>query len=105
MAVLAPLTVSIEWFVAGIRKLFKTPDSIPSMSTEELEAFIDISHEQGAVEDHEKKKIKGVLDLSDTEASSAMTPRVKVDFISAQATIDEAVDIFLASSHTRLPVS
>ncbi len=105
MTVLAPLTVSIEWFVAGIRKIFKTPELVPSMSTEELEAFIDISHEQGAVGDHEKKKIKGVLDLSETEASSAMTPRVKVDFISADSTIDEAVDIFLASSHTRLPVS
>ncbi|MFB0964236.1 MAG: CBS domain-containing protein [Patescibacteria group bacterium] len=34
-----------------------------------------------------------------------MTPRVKVDFIPADCTIDESIDIFLASSHTRLPVS
>lgn len=75
------------------------------MTVEELEAFIDISREQGAVEAHEHKKIKGVLDLSETEASSAMTPRVKVDFISKETTVDESVDIFLASSHTRLPVA
>lgn len=75
------------------------------MTSEELEAFIDISHEQGAVESHEHKQIKGVLDLSETEASSVMTPRVKVDFISRESTIDDAIDIFLSLSHTRLPVS
>lgn len=75
------------------------------MSQEELEAFIDFSKEEGAVDGGEHKKIKGVLDLSDTEASSAMTPRVKVDFIPMDCTIDESIDIFLASSHTRLPVS
>ncbi len=104
MTALTPITVAIEWFVIGIRRAFGTPDRAPSMTSEELEAFIDISHEQGAVETHEHKKIKGVLDLSETEASSVMTPRVKVDFISKESTIDEAIDIFLALSHTRLPV-
>lgn len=105
MTALTPLTLVIEWFVIGMRRISGTPDTAPSMTSEELEAFIDISHEQGAVESTEHKQIKGVLDLSDTEASSVMTPRVKVDFISKNATIDEAIDIFLALSHTRLPVS
>ncbi len=104
MTVLTPVTAMIELFVMGVRKLFGTSGPAPSMTSEELEAFIDISHEQGAVETHEHKKIKGVLDLSETEASSVMTPRVKVDFISKEATIDEAIGIFLSLSHTRLPV-
>lgn len=105
MTALTPVTLVIEWFVVGMRRLFGTPEFAPAMTSEELEAFIDISHDQGAVDGGEHKKIKGVLDLSDTEASSAMTPRVKVDFIPMDCTIDESIDIFLASSHTRLPVS
>jgi CBS domain containing-hemolysin-like protein len=48
--------------------------------------------------------IKNILDLSDTEASSVMTPRVSVDFVSEEMTIDELCVFFLKSSHSRIPV-
>lgn len=75
-----------------------------SISAEELIAFIDLSREKGAVEDDEHRKIKNILDLSETDASSVMTPRVQVEFISCETTVGEAMDIFLNSSHSRLPV-
>ena len=84
--------------------MFRTPDITPSITIEELEAFIDISHEHGAVEKHEHKKIKSILDLGETEASSVMTPRVNVDFVSEEMTVDELCIFFLTSSHTRIPV-
>ncbi len=33
-----------------------------------------------------------------------MTPRVHVEFIACDTTVNEALDIFLSSSHSRLPV-
>ncbi len=105
MTVLLPLTVVIEWFIRGIHKLFRTHSDGQKMSAEELEAFLEISHESGAVETHEHKKIRGILDLSETEAASVMTPRVKVEFVGFDATVDEAVETLLAASHSRLPVS
>lgn len=33
-----------------------------------------------------------------------MTPRVNVEFIPSDTTVDEAIGVFLESSHTRLPV-
>lgn len=56
------------------------------------------------MESHEHKKIKNILDLSDTEASSVMTPRVSVDFVSREITVLELCTFFLSSSHSRLPV-
>lgn len=104
MKILFPVTFTIELFVRGIKKIFRTPDIATSITTEELEAFLDISHEHGAVETHEHKKIKNILDLSETEASSVMTPRVDVDFVSEDTTVDELCIFFLSSSHSRIPV-
>lgn len=104
MKVLFPLTVIIEWFVRGIKKVFRTNDITTSITAEELEAFLDISYEHGAVETHEHRKIKSILDLGETEASSVMTPRVNVDFVSEQITVDELCTFFFTSSHTRIPV-
>jgi putative hemolysin len=107
MFVCTPLNFLIHFFVRFIGFLTGGKVDIHSkkMSQEELEAFIDLSHASGAVESHEHKKIKGVLDLAETEAGSVMTPRVKVDFVSMEATVDETIDILLESSHTRLPIS
>lgn len=104
MKLLFPLTVIIEWFVRGIKKVFCTNDITTSITAEELEAFLDISYEHGAVETHEHRKIKSILDLGETEASSVMTPRVNVDFVSEQITVDELCTFFFTSSHTRIPV-
>ena len=101
-----PLNFLIHFFVRFIGLLTggKTDIHSGKISQEELEAFIDLSAENGAVEEHEHKKIKGILDLGDTEASSVMTPRVRVEFIKQEMTVSEAVRYFLATSHSRLPV-
>ena len=104
MKIMLPIVCIIEFFVRVIKKIFRTPDNISSITPEELEAFLDISHEQWAVESHEHRKIKNILDLSDTDASSVMTPRVSVDFVSEDTTINELCNIFLESSHSRFPV-
>jgi len=74
------------------------------VSEEELDAFIDMSHAGGAVEEDEKRQIKNLLNLSDMNAGSVMTPRVNVEFLSLDMTIDEACDFLMKSSHSRLPV-
>lgn len=74
------------------------------VSEEELDAFIDMSHAGGAVEEDEKRQIKNLLNLSDMTADSVMTPRVNVEFLSLDMTIDEACDFLMQSSHSRIPV-
>lgn len=76
----------------------------PAVSEEEFEAFIDMSHAGGAVEDDEKRQIKNLLGLADMKAESVMTPRVNVEFLSLDMTINEVCDFMMKSSHSRLPV-
>jgi putative hemolysin len=75
-----------------------------AMSEEELDAFIDMSRDNGAVEEIEHRQIRGVLDLNETTAESVMTPRTQVEFASLDMTVNEVCQIFLSSSHSRLPV-
>lgn len=106
MFLLFPLNWLIEYFVRFISFITGAHSHLHSkkMTSEEFEAFIDISHEKGGMEAHEHKKIKNILDLSDTEASSVMTPRVLVDFVSEEMTVDQLCTFFLSSSHSRIPV-
>ncbi|EKD44647.1 MAG: protein of unknown function DUF21, partial [uncultured bacterium (gcode 4)] len=104
MYILSPITYFVEFFVRGTNFIFWGKNTSDKMTLEELEAFIDMSHKEWVVEKEEHKKIKSILDLSDTEAFSVMTPRVSVDFAKIDMTVDELCQQLMDSSHTRLPV-
>lgn len=74
------------------------------VTEEELDAFIDMSHEGGAVEADERRQIKNLLTLSETMADSVMTPRVQVEFLDLDMTVDQVCEVFMNSSHSRLPI-
>lgn len=74
------------------------------MTTQEVEAFIDMSHEGGAVEEDERRQIKNLLSLSDVDAESVMTPRVHVEFVELDMTVNQVCEVFMNSSHSRLPI-
>jgi CBS domain containing-hemolysin-like protein len=85
-------------------KLFGVKDMVRKISYEEVEAFIDMSHEEGEVEADERRQIKNLLSLSETSAETAMTPRVFMEFVSKDMTVTEVCEFFINSSHSRMPV-
>lgn len=104
--ILFPLTWIVEQFVKILGWITggKLDMHGSTVSEEELDAFIDMSHAGGAVEEDEKRQIKNLLNLSDMTADSVMTPRVNVEFLSLDMTVDEVCDFMMQSSHSRLPV-
>ena len=106
MTILKPIIFIIDILVKGMNFLIGWSSSIhdKKMSIEEFEAFIDMSHEKWAVEEEEHKKIKWVLDLWDTLAESVMTPRVQMEAVSIDTTVDELCEFCLTHSHSRIPV-
>jgi putative hemolysin len=104
--VLLPLTWIVEQFVKILSWVTggKLDMHGTTVSEEELDAFIDMSHAGGAVEEDEKRQIKNLLNLSDMTADAVMTPRVNVEFLSLDMTVDQVCDFMMESSHSRLPV-
>lgn len=74
------------------------------VSEEEIKALIDIGAEKGSIEKREKELLKNILRFNDIEVEEVMTPRVAIDALSAESTLQEAIDFVIKKPHTRIPV-
>jgi len=62
------------------------------------------SGQDAALEDDERRMIKGIFDLDNTPVREIMTPRVDLETLPVTATISEAKRKFISSGHSRIPV-
>lgn len=107
MWICMPITWLTEFFMRGLGWMMGGKIDFhggQKVTEEELDAFIDMSHVGGAVEADERKQIKNLLGLSDMTADSVMTPRVNVEFVSLDMTIDAVCEFMMRTTHSRLPV-
>lgn len=74
------------------------------VSEEELKAIIDIGAEEGAILKAEKELLHNVLQFNDIHVEEVMTPRVEVDALPIESTLQEAIDFVIKKSHSRIPV-
>ena len=71
---------------------------------EELRQLIDISRQSGHLEEEEQQLIHRVFDFSEAEVREAMIPRISVDALPANATLEETKAAFRTLGYSRLPV-
>jgi putative hemolysin len=57
------------------------------------------------IEESERAIISGVVRLADRPVREVMTPRTEIDWIDADATLDEIREIVAETPHSRLPVA
>lgn len=100
MFILFPIVYIIEFII----KLFSGKNKIENITNEEIESFIDMWKEHWELDDDEHEKIKNILEFDETSVEEIMTPRVKIDAISSDMTIKEAISFFLTHTHSRIPV-
>ncbi len=100
MIILYPIISILEFLI----KIFSKWWNVEQITNEEIESFVDMWKQSGAIDEQEHEKIKNILDFSDTDVEEIMTPRVKIEWLSRNATIAEAFDYFTTHTHSRLPV-
>lgn len=94
----------IIYFMELVIKLTTWKSSVSKITDEEIEAFIDMWRNEWVFEAAEHEKIKNMLEFSDITVEEIFTPRVKIDAIDIELTVDEAVDYVLLQTHSRIPV-
>lgn len=100
---LGPLPV---WLAAlGAKILPGTAGDQGFFDDDELLEYIARANESDVIEDTEAELIESVLDLSNTRVRSVMVPRTDMVTVDAEATLDEAMTLFLRSGHSRMPVT
>ena len=80
----------------GSQQVFVTRD--------EIEQFVKIGEESGALEASERRMIDGIIDFDETRVHEIMIPRTDMIAIEADATLGEAVRVFIDEGHSRIPV-
>ncbi len=70
----------------------------------EIVAMLKIGAQEGAIDKQEKELMENVLEFNDIEVEEVMTPRVAIEALDSNMTIQEAVDFAIKHSHSRLPV-
>jgi putative hemolysin len=81
--------------------LDKTAEEI---SEKEIEFLIDYSDEKGIIEAEKSEMLQNVFSLGQTTVKEIMIPKTDMVLINANSSISEAMDLFLKSRFSRLPV-
>lgn len=106
MAALTP----VIWFVNSLSRavlfLMRVDPKTRSTATteEELRTMVEVSHEDGIIENDEKEMINNVFDLTDSQARDIMVPRVDVACADVSMDYEALLQLFSEGKFTRLPV-
>lgn len=105
MQLLTPFIFIIDIISGGILRLLHIDTSKRTAMTEsELKTYVDVSHEDGVIEQEEKKLIYNVFDFGDSVAKDIMIPRIDMTTIDINASYNDLLNLFKESMYTRIPV-
>lgn len=95
----------IIFFLEIIIKLFTgNKTHLNKITEEEIETFIDLWKDSWTLEDDDHERLRNTLEFSDTLVEEIMVPRVRIDALSDDTSMDEAMEFYLAHNHSRIPV-
>ncbi len=106
MIILTPIIFIVDKIALGILKIFRIdPNKRNNAMTEsELRSYVDVSHEDGVIEEEEREMIYNVFDFGDSLAKDIMIPRIDMVSVEDTATYKDVMDVFRENMYTRLPV-
>jgi hypothetical protein len=106
MFILTPLIFLVNIFAGAVLFLFgaNTRSSKEHITEEEIRTIVDVGHEEGILENEERKMINNVFDFGDTIVRDVMTPRIDMVAIDITADFDELISLYRQEQYTRIPV-
>ncbi len=104
--IFTPFIFIINKFADFIFFIFKIDRNAGNnkITEDELITMVNVSEEEGVIEDNEKEMITNVVDFGDSRAKDIMIPRADVTMASAEAGYDELLNLYMDVPYTRLPI-
>lgn len=103
MTILKPITWLFGQWKVLLRKIFKFEDE-PAMTSDELLTIVEEAEQDGGMDAEESELLKSAIEFHDLDVDDILTPRVRVEGVSLEATAKETADQFETSGYSRLPV-
>lgn len=106
MTILTPVIFVVDKLSVVILKIIGIDsDAAKSVMTEsELKTYVEVSHEDGAIETEEREMIFNVFDLGDSLAKDIMIPRIEMTMIDVNASYSKLAALFKNTLFSRIPV-
>jgi putative hemolysin len=101
---LAPITVLFALLKRKFTGLFTGGITVPAVTEEEIKVMIDLSEEEGVIDNKEKELVHRSLDFDDILVGEIFTPRIDMVAVEVNQSIENIRDIFLEEKYSRIPV-
>lgn len=104
--ILTPLIFLLNIVTDFIVRLLsgKDADQVQEITEAELLTMVNVSHEEGVIENDEKEMINNVVDFGDCDAKDVMIPRVDMVAIPIDADLETVAKVYREHQFTRMPV-
>ncbi|WEL20157.1 hemolysin family protein [Halorhabdus sp. BNX81] len=101
-----PLITLFHYVTQFVNQLTGGGPAIESsyLSRSEIREMIQTGEREGVLDEEEREMLHRTLRFNRTIAKEVMTPRLDMDAISADSSVEEAIAECVHSGHTRLPV-
>jgi len=106
MTVFTPVIWLLNLITGLIFKLLRIDPNAGegAMTESELRTIVNVSHEDGVIEQEEKFMISNVVDFGDALSKDVMIPRADIICADVTSTYDELVKIFMDETYSRMPI-
>ncbi len=104
--ILTPVIAIVNTLSKGLLFLLRIdPEQSNNIMTErEFLTIVDVSHEEGVIEEEEKDMINNVVDFGDSFARDIMIPRIDATVVPVTIGLDELKETFAECLFSRIPV-
>lgn len=106
MFLLTPVIFIVDKLSGFLLKLMhiNANGSYNPMTESELKTYVEVSHEDGAIESEEREMILNVFDLGDSLARDIMIPRIEMTMVDVDISYLKLQNIFKNTLYSRIPV-
>lgn len=104
MKLLSPITILFNAVRDRVVKWFTNGKAVPAVTEEEIKVMIDLSEEEGIIDNKEKELIHRSLDFDEILVGEIFTPRSDMVAVEVNQPIGEIRDVFLKEKYSRIPV-
>lgn len=106
MLVLTPVIFIVDKIASVIFWILRVDKNAGAqkITEDELLTMVNVSEEEGVIEDKEKKMITNVVDFGDSRARDIMIPRADMTIAPIDSSYDELLNMYMEVPYTRIPI-
>jgi len=100
-----PLITVFYYLTSAINRITGGSASIESsyVTRDEIRNMIKTGEREGVLDQEEREMLQRTLRFTDASAKEVMTPRLDMESVSTDTTVDDAIQACIQSGHARLP--